>query len=103
MRELIKKKIRKHEEKIVEEIKQDKGTKELWKKIRKISGKEVKKKELRIYDENGKEVEEVEAEERIERLWKQTDQTHQYKINEYRNQEEKETYEREMEKVEEQD
>ena len=49
MRELIKKEIRKHEEKIVEEIKQDKGGKELWKNIRKISGKEGKKKELRIY------------------------------------------------------
>ena len=48
MRELIKKEIRKHEEKIVEKIKQDKGGKELWKNIRKISGKEVKKKELRI-------------------------------------------------------
>ena len=34
MRELIKKEIRKHEEKIVEEIKQDKGGKELWKNIR---------------------------------------------------------------------
>ena len=44
VRELIKKEIRKHEEK----IKQDKGGKELWKNIRKISGKEVKKKELRI-------------------------------------------------------
>ena len=31
MRELIKKEIRKHEENIVEEIKQDKGGKELWK------------------------------------------------------------------------
>ena len=30
--------------KIVEEIKQDKGGKELWKNMRKISGKEVKKK-----------------------------------------------------------
>ena len=48
MRELIKKEIRKHEEKILEEIEQDKGGKELWKNIRKISGKEVKKKELRI-------------------------------------------------------
>ena len=44
VRELIKKEIRKHEEKIVEEIKQDKGGKELWKNIRKISGMEVKKK-----------------------------------------------------------
>ena len=44
----IKKEIRKHKEKIVEEIKQEKGGKELWKNIIKISGKEVKKKELRI-------------------------------------------------------
>ena len=44
VKELIKKEIRKHEEKIVEEIKQDKGGKELWKNIRKISGREVKKK-----------------------------------------------------------
>ena len=62
MRELIKKEIRKREEKIVEEIKQDKGGKELWKNIRKISGKEVKKKELRIYDEDGKELEEIRSE-----------------------------------------
>ena len=38
------KEIRKHEEKNVEEIKQDKGGKKLWKNIRKISEKEVKKK-----------------------------------------------------------
>ena len=75
MRELIKKEIRKHEEKIVEEIKQDKGRKGLWKNIKKISGKEVKKKELRIYDEDGKELEEIEAEKRIERFWKETYQT----------------------------
>ena len=34
VRELIKKEIRKHEEKIIKEIKQDKGGKELWKNIR---------------------------------------------------------------------
>ena len=33
-----------------------------------ISGKEVKKKELRIYDENGKELEEIEAKEKIEKV-----------------------------------
>ena len=76
------KEIRKHEEKIVEEIKQDKGGKELWKNIRKISGKEVKI-ELIVYDEHGKELEELEAEKRIKRFWKQTlYQTHQNKINE---------------------
>ena len=96
VRELIKNEIRKHEEKIVEETKQDKGGKELWKNIRKISGKEVKKKELIIYDEDGKELEEIEAKEKIERFWKQIYQTHQNKIEEYWNQEEKETYEREM-------
>ena len=67
VRELIKKEIRKHEEKIVEEIKQDKGGKELWKNIKKISGKEVKKKELRIYDADGKELEEIEGSERENR------------------------------------
>ena len=103
MRELIKREIRKHEEKIVEEIKQDKGGKELWKNIRKISGKEVKKKELRIFDEDGKELDEIEAKEKIERLWKQIYPTHQNKINEYWNQEEKETYDIEMERIEEQD
>ena len=104
MRELIKKEIRKHKEKIVEEIKQDEGGKELWKKnIRKISGNEVNKKEVRIYNEDGKELEEIEAEERIERFWKQMYQTHQNRINEYWNQEEKETYEIEMERIEEQD
>ena len=46
MRGLIKKEIRKHEEKIVKEIKQDKGGMELWKNIRKISGKEKKKKRV---------------------------------------------------------
>ena len=97
------KKNRKHEEKIVEEIKQDKGGKELWKNIRKISGKEVKKKRTEnIYDEDGKELEEIEAKEKIERYWKQIYQTHQNKINEYWNQEEKETYEIEMERIEEQ-
>ena len=103
VRELIKKEIRKHEEIIVEEIKQDKGGKELWKNIRKISGKEVKKKELRIYDEDGKELEEIEGKVKIERFWKQIYQTHQNKINEHWNQEEKETYEIEMERIEEQD
>ena len=103
MRELIKKEIRKHEEKIVEEIKQDKRGKELWKNIRKISGKKVKKKELRIYDGDGKELEEIEAKEKIERFWKQIYQTHQNKIKEYWNQEEKETYEIEMGRIEEQD
>ena len=41
--------------------------------------------------------------EKIERFWKQIYQTHQNKINEYWNQEEKETYEIEMERIEEQD
>ena len=36
-------------------------------------------------------------------FWKQTYQTYQDKINEYWNQVEKETYEREMERIEEQD
>ena len=63
----------------------------------------VKKKELRIYDEEGKELEEIEAEKRIERFCKQTYQTHQNKINEYWNEVEKETYDREMERIEEQD
>ena len=106
MRELIKKEIRKHDEQIFEEIKQDMGGKELWKNIRKISGKEVKKKELRIYDEDGKELKEIEAEKKIEKFWKQTYQTHQNKINEYWNQIEKiekETYEIEMERIDEQD
>ena len=89
VRELIKKEIRKNEEKIVEEIKQDKGGKEFWKNIRKISGKEVKKQELRIYDEDEKELEEIEVGKRIVRFWKQTYQTHQNKINEYWNQVEK--------------
>ena len=80
----------------------NKGGKELWKNKRKISGKEVKKKELRIYDEDGKELEEIEAKEKIERFWKQIYQTHQNKINEYWSQEEKETYEIEMERIEEQ-
>ena len=88
--------ITKHKEKIVEKIKQDKGGKELWKNIRKIGGKEVKKKELKIYDEDGKELEEIEAEKRIERFWKQTYQTHQNKTNDYSNQVVKETYEREI-------
>ena len=47
--------MRKQEEKIVEANKQDKGGKGLWKIIRKISGKDSKKKEMRIYDEDGKE------------------------------------------------
>ena len=102
VRKLIKKEIRKHKEKIDEEIKQDKGGKELWKNIKKISGKEVKKKELRMYDEDGKELEKIEAEERIERFWKQIYQTHQNKINEYWNQEQREMYEIEMERMEKQ-
>ena len=68
----------------------------------KISGRDVKKKELRIHDDDGKELEKIEAEERIERFWKQIYQMHQNKINEYLNQEEKEKY-REMERKEEQD
>ena len=43
MRELIKE-IRKHEEQITREIKQDKRGKELWENTRKISGKEVEEK-----------------------------------------------------------
>ena len=85
------------------EVQREKGGKELRKNIRKISGKEVKKKELRMYDEDGKELEEIEAQERIERFWKQIYQAHQNKKNEYLNQEEKETYEIEMERIEEQD
>ena len=60
------------------------------------------KKKLRIDDEVGKELEEIEAEERIERFWKQIYQTYQNKINEYWNQEKK-PYETEMERIEEQD
>ena len=58
---------------------------------------------MRIDDEvEEKELEEIEAEERIERFWKQIYQTYQNKINEYWNQEKK-TYETEMERIEEQD
>ena len=58
---------------------------------------------MRIYDEDEKELEEIEAKEKIERFWKQIYQAHQNKIEEYWNQEEKETYEREMERIEEKD
>ena len=44
---------------MVEEIEQDKGGNVLWKNISKISGRKVKKKELRIYDEEGKELEKI--------------------------------------------
>ena len=63
----------------------------------KISGRDLKKKELRIHDDDGKELEKTEAEERIERFWKQIYQTHQKKINEYWNQEEKEKNEKSRE------
>ena len=57
---------------------------------------------MRIDDEVGKELEEIEAEERIERFWKQIYQTYQNKINEYWNQEKKKD-ETEMGRIEEQD
>ena len=41
------------------------------KNIRKLSGKEVKKKQLRIHYEDEKELEKLEVEERIEKFWKQ--------------------------------
>ena len=55
--------------------------------------KNDKWKGLRIHDEDGKELEKIEAEEIKERSWKQIYQTHQKKINQYWNQEEKEKYE----------
>ena len=57
-----------------------------------------KKKELKRYDEDAKELEEIESKECIERFWKQIYQTHQNKINEWWNQKEEETYQREMER-----
>ena len=67
VRELTTKEMIEHEEQITEEIKQDKRGKEFWKNFRKISGKEVRKTELRINDE-GKELERRDAEERKERF-----------------------------------
>ena len=69
-------------------------------KYKKGNFKEGKEKRVENYDEDGKELEEIEAEERIERFWKQIYQTHQNKINEYWNQEERETYEISMERIE---
>ena len=71
-------------------------------KYKKDKWKLGKEKKLRIDDEVGKELEEIEAEERIERFWTQIYKTHQNKINEYWNQEKK-THETEMERIEEQD
>ena len=45
--------------KLSKKLNKIKEGKSYGKNIRKISGKEVKKKELRIYDEDGKELEEI--------------------------------------------
>jgi len=53
VQKIVKEEIRKYEEKIAKEIKEDKSRKQVWKCIHKLQGKEIKREELKLYDDSG--------------------------------------------------
>ena len=58
-----------HEVKVTNEIREEKDVKKLWEYIKKLKGKEISRKEVRIYDGNGKELNTEETGELLVNYW----------------------------------
>ena len=96
VKRMIAEEMRIFEERMTRDIRNgDKRT--LWERINKLRGREKKKKELRIYDEAGEELEGGRMREEIERFWQGVYKTHPNKMEEIWTEESRRTYERELE------
>ena len=97
----IRKEMYKQEEKITEEIKDKKdGRKKMWEYIRMLKGEKAKDKNtLRIYGEDGVELERGEVEEEIKGFWNGVYRKHRNDIEKVWNTEIKEAYTREYEQI----
>ena len=82
VKNMIRREMKKHEEKIAEEIKQNDRCREMWKNLNKLRGIEKTKQELAVYSEEGKRLDGGELEGEIEKTWRNIYQMHPNRMNE---------------------
>ena len=79
--DIIREEIYKYEEKIAREIKESKDSgKNMWKYINKLKGGKEKENDVRIYGEDGKELERCNISEEIEKFWNTVYKKHESNI-----------------------
>ena len=97
---MISEEMRKYEESVAEEIKSMGKGKEIWKMIKKLKGEKRKKEEkVKLYNEEGEELEEERYEEQIRGFWQRIYQMHGNDIEREWGEEEKEVYEELLERT----
>lgn len=97
VQEMIREEMSKHEIKKTEEIKKDKSRK-LWENIDALRNKERKEENIQLYDTEGNKLEQVAAEKKLEEYWKGIYEKHENRIDIVWNTEEKEEYNRKLER-----
>ena len=95
---LIQKAIREQEKKVTNEIRNDKSKKKLWTEINKLQGKDVKKKETKLYREDGSIIEEEQQIiQEMEEYWKNIYQKHENNSCQVWNEDQKQKYKQYLE------
>ena len=75
--------MQKHEIKITNEIKENKGSKKMWEEINKLKNRNTRtEKDLQLYDDEGRKLDTEEARRSIERYWSGIYQKHRNKVSE---------------------
>lgn len=93
VQELVKEGITKYEQKITNEVKEDKNGKKLWDNIKKLRGDSTRVNENHLYDENGNIIEEDEINNKITEFWEKIYQKHVNNIHKVWNTGERTKYE----------
>ena len=95
---LIKEEISKHERKVTDEIRKNScKSKALWENISKLRGNQIaRNKEIHLFTEEGKPMEEEEEQEAFHGFWESVYQKHKNRIDEVWNSESKEQYEQDL-------
>jgi len=93
---MIKNEISKFEEKIAREIREDKSKKQVWKCIKKLQGKEIEREELKLFDESGNCLSEMEERTELRKIWKNIFEKHSCDLGEIWNQDLRESYRNKM-------
>jgi len=89
---IIREEIRKFERKVTLEIKEDKSRKQVWKSIKKLRGEEIKREELRLYNEEGRLLNELEERDDLRKVWSSLYNKHQGDLGAVWNIDEREIY-----------
>ena len=94
VKRIISEEMRKYENKVAEEIRDMKGGRDLWKMVRKLKGEKVNgNRKLKLYTEDGEELEEEKYEDEIRNFWEGIYKLHENKMEETWNGERMEEYE----------